>query len=64
VAEAQLVVFAGSGGGRMLEAGRPGVTDYPQTPVIADFDRDGRLDLAVAGPEQLSVLRNITRRGR
>jgi hypothetical protein len=43
-----------------VEAGRLAVTDLPQTPVVADFDRDGRPDIAVAGPGQLSVLRNIT----
>ncbi len=36
------------------------VTGQPQTPAVADFDRDGKPDFAVAGPGAMSVLRNIS----
>lgn len=37
-----------------------GVSSQPQTPAIADYNRDGRPDIAVAGPGQMSVLRNTS----
>jgi len=35
-------------------------TFEPQTPVIADYNKDGKPDIAVAGPGQLSILLNTT----
>lgn len=36
------------------------VSNQPQTPCIADYNRDGKLDIATAGPGQMSVLRNTS----
>lgn len=35
-------------------------TMAPQTPVIADYNKDGKADIAVAGPGQLSILLNTS----
>ncbi|HSW11963.1 MAG TPA: VCBS repeat-containing protein [Solimonas sp.] len=35
-------------------------TFEPQTPAIADYNRDGKLDFAVAGPAQMSILINTS----
>jgi hypothetical protein len=36
------------------------VSNQPQTPAIADYNRDGKPDIATAGPGQMSVLRNTS----
>jgi hypothetical protein len=36
------------------------VTNQPQTPAIADYNGDGRPDIAVAGPGSMSILRNTS----
>lgn len=41
-------------------AGEFAVGALPQNPTIADYNNDGRLDVAVAGPGSLSVLLNTT----
>lgn len=60
VASSVANVFAGDGKGRFKLAASLPTTRQPQTPVVADFDNDGRPDIAVAGPGQLSLLRNVS----
>jgi hypothetical protein len=44
----------------MHAVGNYAVPFGPQNPVIADYDGDGKLDVAVASPGALSFLRNLT----
>lgn len=55
-----VLVFTGNGTVSPTAAGAFGVATAPQTPVIADFDGDGRPDIATPSPGTLSVLRNTT----
>jgi len=55
-----LLVFSGNGTVRPDPAGTFAVDAFPQNPAIADYDGDGRPDIAVAGPGTLSVLINTT----
>lgn len=43
------VVLLGAGDGTFSDGGTYPVAGYPQSPVLADFDSDGALDLAVGG---------------
>ena len=60
VASSVANVFAGNRKGHFGLAASLPTTRQPQTPVVADFDNDGRPDIAVAGPGQLSFLRNVS----
>lgn len=53
-------VLAGNGTVSMSTVGDFEVGSFPQNPVIADFDGDGRPDIVTAGPGALSFLRNTT----
>jgi hypothetical protein len=55
-----LLVLAGNGTAAMHAVGNYAVPFGPQNPVIADYDGDGKLDVAVASPGALSFLRNLT----
>ena len=55
-----LLVLAGNGTAAMHVVGNYSVPFGPQNPVIADYDRDGKLDVVVAVPGALSFLRNVT----
>lgn len=55
-----LLVLTGNGTVRPSPAGTFAVDPFVQNPAIADYDADGRPDIAVAGPGTLSVLRNTT----
>lgn len=61
----QEVILLGNGDGTFVQGGKFAVTASTQTPVVADFDLDGRIDIAGVGIQTntsaaLSVLRNIT----
>ncbi|MFB8002479.1 FG-GAP repeat domain-containing protein [Nocardia sp. NPDC056000] len=49
VLSSKIVVFNGNGDGTLTTANSYPVTGQPQTPVLADFNRDGKPDIAVAG---------------
>lgn len=53
-------VFANNGNGTLRPALSFAVSNQPQTPVIADFNFDTKLDISTAGPGTMSVLRNTT----
>lgn len=55
-----LLVLRGDGTARPQPVGSFPVGAFPQNPAIADYDGDGRPDIAVAGPGTLSVLLNRT----
>lgn len=55
-----LMVFAGNGTVHPSQAGTFAVGAFPQDPAIADYNGDGKPDIAVAGPGSLSVLINTT----
>ncbi|MBJ7330294.1 MAG: VCBS repeat-containing protein [Solirubrobacteraceae bacterium] len=55
-----MVMFTGDGTVKPKRTGSFVVTAFPQTPVVADYDRDGRLDIATHGPLRASVLINRT----
>jgi hypothetical protein len=55
-----VLVLQGTGTATPRAAGEFAVGAFPQNPAIADFDGDGRADVAVAGPGSLSVLLNRT----
>lgn len=55
-----LLIFNGNGTVRPTQSTTLAVDRFPQNPAIADFDGDGRPDLAVAGTGTLSVLLNTT----
>lgn len=61
------VILLGNGDGTFTQGGGFAVAGSPQTPVAADFNLDGKTDIAVVGTAggfsgtgQLSVLRNTT----
>lgn len=61
----QEVVLLGNGDGTFVQGGKFAVSASTQTPVVGDFDLDGRVDIAGVGIQNdftatLSVLRNIT----
>jgi hypothetical protein len=55
-----LKVLAGNGTPSMRQVGDFAVASLPQNPVVADYNRDGKLDIVTAGPGALSYLRNTT----
>lgn len=61
VLNSKMVIFNGNGDGTITNAGDVAVTSQPQTPVVADFDRDGKLDIVVAGSSNaVSFLKNAS----
>lgn len=61
VVSSAVQVYANDGSGQF--GGTPGnlpVTNQPQTPAIADYSGDGKQDIAVAGPGNMSVLINTS----
>ncbi|MBF6331433.1 FG-GAP repeat domain-containing protein [Nocardia transvalensis] len=59
VLSSTMVVLRGTGDGSVDKVGEFPVTTAPQTPVLADFDRDGKTDIAVAGAANaVSFLKN------
>lgn len=51
--DSKLVVLQGSGNGLLAVVARPRTALFAQTPVAADFNNDGRLDLASTGNSAL-----------
>jgi Bacterial Ig-like domain (group 3)/FG-GAP-like repeat len=49
-------VFLGNGNGTFQAAKEYGVTPNPRTITIGDFDRDGKLDIAIASATKISIL--------
>ncbi|MEO6470235.1 MAG: VCBS repeat-containing protein [Aeromicrobium sp.] len=56
----KLRVHANNGTVQPTLSGQFAVGSLPQNPAIADYNRDGRLDIATAGPGKLYVLLNTT----
>lgn len=56
----KLLILAGNGTASMTKVAEPAVASLPQNPVVADYNRDGKLDIVTAGPGALSYLRNTT----
>ena len=59
-AQTSLLVFTGNGTARPPQTGSFAAAAFSQNPAIADYDGDGRPDIAVAGPGTMSVLLNRT----
>lgn len=55
-----LKVLAGNGTTTLTDAGSYASAAFPQNPVLADYDEDGRTDIAVVSPGSISVLPNTT----
>jgi hypothetical protein len=55
-----LMVFTGNGTVKPQQAGTFNAAAFSQNPAIADFNGDGKPDIAVAGPGNMSVLLNTT----
>ncbi|MGO4261008.1 FG-GAP repeat domain-containing protein [Lysobacter sp. TAB13] len=51
-------VFENDGSGRLIHRQDLPSALLPQTPVLADFNKDGKIDIAVAGAGELAVLIN------
>lgn len=60
VGQAQVNVFPGRGDGSFDPPLAVGVTGFPQTPALADYDGDGDTDMAAAGPQNISIVENIS----
>ncbi|WP_198347370.1 FG-GAP repeat domain-containing protein [Nocardia terrae] len=61
VLNSKIVIFTGNGDGTITKTGEYDVTTQPQTPVVADFNKDGKPDIAVAGDANtVSFLKNIS----
>jgi hypothetical protein len=60
VAASAVTVYTGDGAGHLTAASQLPVTPFPQSPAVADFNRDGKPDLAVPGPGNMSILLNQT----
>ncbi|AYF74500.1 VCBS repeat-containing protein [Nocardia yunnanensis] len=61
VLNSKIVIFSGNGDGTLTKTGEYDVTSQPQTPVVADYDKDGKPDIAVAGDANaVSFLKNIS----
>jgi hypothetical protein len=56
----EIHVYGGNGTVKPALVGKFRVGITPQNPAIADYDNDGRLDVATAGPGKLYVLLNTT----
>jgi len=55
-----VTVLAGNGTVNLRTVGDFPVASFPQNPMIADYNGDGRPDIVTAGPGALSFLRNTT----
>lgn len=55
-----VTVFAGNGTIAMSKVADFPVGSFPQNPVVADYNADGKPDMVTAGPGGLSYLRNTT----
>ncbi|BEK95315.1 FG-GAP repeat domain-containing protein [Nocardia seriolae] len=61
VLNSKMVLFTGNGDGTLTKTGEYDVTAQPQTPALADYNKDGKLDIAVAGSaNEVSFLKNIS----
>lgn len=59
-AQPGVTVLAGNGSASMQKVGDFTVGSFPQNPMLADFNGDGKRDIVTAGPGALSFLRNTT----
>lgn len=60
VGQAQVNVFPGNGDGSFASPLAVSVTAFPQTPALGDVDADGDIDMVAAGPNNISVVKNIS----
>jgi hypothetical protein len=59
-AQPGVTVLAGNGTAAMSKVGDFTVASFPQNPMVADYNGDGKPDIVTAGPGGLSYLRNTT----
>lgn len=59
-AQPGVTVLAGNGTAAMRRVGDFTVASFPQNPMVADYNGDGKPDIVTAGPGGLSYLRNTT----
>ena len=54
------MVLAGNGTTQMVKIGDFPVAGFPQNPVLADYNADGKIDIVTVSPATVSFLRNTT----
>jgi hypothetical protein len=57
-AQGTLTVLAGNGTTSLTNVGTASTAAFPQNPLLADYDEDGRTDIAVVSPGSISFLSN------